>query len=259
MKKSFDEAKLVDEIDNIKKECKKKAEEIYNKGDDKIMNKKGDKNEKELKKELEDFLKNEMNDLINTKIPNAFEKLTKNLNELGKSFGDVFNSLSVALSSIFSVFQNITLFLAFYGIFSGIVITSAFVITAIAESSLIAGGLVASSVASVLVLPITIGVGILGLIGFGIYSIIGIVTYSAATAFTLFYFEIGLMICDAINALNMVYNQLQQNVEKTKNQTIEPLEKNLLQKIDPIIIESLSNDSDSIKIDFNLDLKNVIY
>ena len=56
------------------------------------------------------------------------------------------------------------------------------------------------------------------------------------------------MICDAINALNMVYNQLQQNVEKTKNQTIEPLEKNLLQKIDPIIIESLSNDSDSVLI-----------
>lgn len=51
------------EIDNIKKVWIKKAEGIYNKGEDIIMNKKG----KELEKELEDFLKNEMNDLINKK------------------------------------------------------------------------------------------------------------------------------------------------------------------------------------------------
>ena len=63
MKNEYDKAKLTEEIDNIKKVCIKKAEGIYNKGDDKIMNKKG----KELEKELEDFLKNEMNDLINKK------------------------------------------------------------------------------------------------------------------------------------------------------------------------------------------------
>ena len=43
VKNEFDKAKLTEEIDNIKKECIKKAEEIYNKGDDKIMNKKGKK------------------------------------------------------------------------------------------------------------------------------------------------------------------------------------------------------------------------
>jgi len=71
----------------------KKAEEIYKKGDDKIMNKNGKKNEKELKKELEDFLKNEMDDLINKKISNAFENLKQNLDEIRKNFGDFANIL----------------------------------------------------------------------------------------------------------------------------------------------------------------------
>jgi hypothetical protein len=46
VKNEFDKAKLTEEIDNIKKECIKKAEEIYNRGDEKIMNKKGKKMKK---------------------------------------------------------------------------------------------------------------------------------------------------------------------------------------------------------------------
>ena len=50
MKNEFDKAKLSEEIDTIKKVYIKKAEEIYNKGDDKIMYKIGKKMKKKWKR-----------------------------------------------------------------------------------------------------------------------------------------------------------------------------------------------------------------
>jgi len=253
VKNEFDKAKLTEEIDNIKKECIKKAEEIYNKGDDKIMNKKGKKNEKELKKELEDFFKNEMNDLINKKIPDAFQNLQQNLNELGKSFGELASILTQGLSFIPALFSSLMAILPIYALFSGIVLVSVFIISAIAETSVISGLIVAGSVASVLVMPITIAVGALSLIGLGIYALVGFILYSAVATFMVFFAEISIMIFDTLNVLNIISRQIKEYVETTKLNTIKCLEQELLLKWDPINIkDKIPNESESNKLDFDL-------
>ena len=255
VKNKFDKAKLTEEIDNIKKVCIKKAEEIYNKGDDKIMNKKGKKNEKELKKELEDFLKNEMNDLINKKIPNTIQNLKQSLDEIGKNLGDLASILGQGISFITNLFSAIMFILPFYALFSGIVITAAFIISAIAETSIISGALIAGSVASALVFPITAAIGTLTLVGFGIYTVVGLILYNAMSAFLVFFADISIMIIDTLNVLNIISHQIQEAVETTKLNTIELLEETLLLKMDPINIEKkIINDSDSNKMDLNFDL-----
>lgn len=208
-----------------------------------------------MKKEQEDFLKNEMDDWINKKIPNLFENLKQNLDEIGKNFGDLANILGQGLSFISSLFAYIMSILPFYALFSGIVLTAVFIITAIAEISIISGALIAGSVASVLVLPLTIGVGALTLVGFGLYAVIELFLYNAVSAFLVFFADISIMIFDTLNVLNIISRQTQESVETTKLNTIELLEENLLIKMEPINIEKkTNNDSDSNKIDLDLDL-----
>lgn len=145
--------------------------------------------------------------------------------------------------------------LPFYALFSGIVLTAVFIITAIAEISIISGALIAGSVASVLVLPLTIGVGALTLVGFGLYAVIELFLYNAVSAFLVFFADISIMIFDTLNVLNIISRQTQESVETTKLNTIELLEENLLIKMEPINIEKkTNNDSDSNKIDLDLDL-----
>jgi hypothetical protein len=206
-----------------------------------------------LKKELEEFLKNEINDLINKKIPKSFENLKQSLDKIGKSFGDLANILGQGLSFISSFFTGIMSILPIYALFSGIVITAVFIISAIAETSIIGGAIIAGSVASVLVLPVTVTVSALALVGYGIYTIVGLFLYNAMSAFLGFFADISIMIFDTLNVLNIISRQIKEYVETTKLNTIKCLEQELLLKWDPINIkDKIPNESESNKLDFDL-------
>ena len=88
---------------------------------------------------------------------------------MGKNFGDLANILDQGLSFITNLFTTIMSILPYFALFSGNAITAVFIISAFAEISLISVALIAGSVASALVLPITATVGALALVGFGIY------------------------------------------------------------------------------------------
>ena len=139
-----------------------------------------------MKKELEDFLKNEMNDLIIKKMPIAFGNLKQSLDEMGKNFGDLANILGQGLSFISNLFTTIMSILPYYALFNGIVITAVFIISEIVETSLISGALIAGSVASILVLPITATIGALALVAFSIYAVVELFLYNAMSAFLIF-------------------------------------------------------------------------
>lgn len=147
------------------------------------------------------------------------------------------------------------LILPYYALFNGIVITAVFIISAIAEIYLINGALIAGSVASALVLPITATIGALALVGFGIYAVVGLILYNAMSAFLIFFEGISIMIIDTLNVLNIISPQIQESVETTKLNSKRLLEENLLLKLDSINIENkIANDSDSNKMNFDFDL-----